>query len=271
MFRLLFIGFSVLLSSKVFTQTIGSVGARSASMANASVAISDSWSYYTNPGALADIRKFAVGISYENRFLLKELQTQGLVSIQPIKVGVLSFGTQFSGLDIFRTSKLGMGYSLKLSDYLFVGVQLNYQTFRFLSNYGKQSCVTAETGIYMKLSKDWRIGVSIFNLGRTFLSRSLDERVSTVMRLGSKYSFSSHLFVLMEAEKNINYPLRLKTGIEYQPNEKFMIRGGVATKPIEITFGLGYKFSCFQLDLGSAYYQLIGWSPHCSLTYKLDN
>lgn len=269
MIRFIFFSIFILFVSKLFSQGFLPVGARSNSIANASIALSDCWSYYHNPGALGVINKSEIGVSYSNRFLLKELQNQGLVYVQPIKKGVLSFGVQFFGLDVYRGSRIGGGYSLKLSDKLFSGVQLNYQRLQLSSNYGVKNSVTAEAGIYYMLNDQWRIGVSIFNLGRAKLSSFENERVSTIMRLGTVYQISKKVLFALEIDKNVNYLPRLKGGIEYIPVKNVYLRGGIATQPIEFTFGLGSIFKSFQLDIGSSYQQVLGWSPHFSLCYKL--
>ncbi len=244
------------------------MGARSNSMANSSVTLTDVWSFHHNPGAMADLEKQAFGISYENRFLLKELQSQGLVYGQPLKKGVISFGAQTYGFKTYRTNRVGLGYSMKLSEKFSAGVQLNYQNIRLTENYGSKNTVTAEVGILAKLTEKWTIGVSAFNLGRNKLADFQDDRFTTLMRLGTSYQFSKKVLVTAEAEKNVDFPLRAKAGIEYQLVEKFYLRGGFATQPIELSFGFGYKFSVFQLDFGSAYHQQLGWSPHFSFTYQ---
>lgn len=244
------------------------MGGRSNSMANATVAFSDPWSYHHNPGALAEVDKVSFGISYENRFLLKELQSQGMVYVQPLKKGVLSIGAQLYGFELYRTYRAGVGYSMKLSEMLSAGVQMNYQGIRLSDNYGSKNTVTAELGLLAKITEEWKIGVSIFNLGRSKLSEFQDDRFSTLMRLGTSYSFSEKVIVAAEFEKNIDFPLRFKTGIDYQVIDNFFFRAGFATQPVEFSFGFGYKLKNFQLDLGSAYHQQLGWSPHFSLTYK---
>ncbi|MEN9997529.1 MAG: hypothetical protein RI922_519 [Bacteroidota bacterium] len=244
------------------------MGARSNSMANSSVTLTDVWSFHHNPGAMAELEKQAFGVSYENRFLLKELQSQGLVYGQPLKKGVLSIGAQTYGFKTYRTNRVGVGYSMKLSEKFSAGVQLNYQNIRLTENYGSKNTVTAEVGILAKITEKWSIGVSAFNLGRNKLADFQDDRFTTLMRLGTSYKFSKKVLVTAEAEKNVDFPLRAKAGIEYQLVEKFYLRGGFATQPIELSFGFGYKFSVFQLDFGSAYHQQLGWSPHFSFTYQ---
>ena len=244
------------------------MGGRSNSMANASVAISDVWAFHHNPGALADVDKVSIGFSYENRFLLKELQSQGLVYVQPLKKGVLSVGAQLYGFNQYRTYRVGAGYCLKLSEMFSAGVQLNYQGIRLNENYGSKNTVTAELGLLAKITEKWKMGLSIFNLGRAKLSAFEDDRFTTLLRLGTSYTFSKKVIVAVEAEKNTDFPLRFKAGLDYQLIQNFYFRAGFATQPIEVTFGFGYKFKSIQLDLGSSYHQQLGWSPHCSLTFQ---
>lgn len=244
------------------------IGGRSNSMGNATVAVSDPWSYFHNPGALAEVDKVSVGIAYENRFLLKELQSQGLVYVQPMKTGVISVGAQLYGFDQFRLYRAGVGYSLKLSEMFSTGVQLNYQGIRLTENYGSKNTLTAEIGALAKITEKWKMGISIFNLGRAKLADFEDDRFSTVMRLGTSYAFSNKVIVVAEAEKNIDHPLRFKAGMDYQLIKNFYFRAGFATQPIEVSFGFGYKFKLIQLDLGSSYHQQLGWSPHFSLTFQ---
>ena len=114
----------------------------------------------------------------------------------------------------------------------------------------------------------WKFGVSIYNLGRAKLSDFEDDRFSTVMRLGTSYRFSDKVMVALEAEKDLEYDVRVKTGVEYQIVNDFFLRGGIATTPVEVTFGAGYKFQFIQLSVGTAYHQTLGWSPHFSIVYQ---
>ena len=243
-------------------------GGRSMSMANTSVALNDVWAYHNNPGALADVDQFSVALSYENRFLLKEMQNQALAIVIPLKVGVVSIGGHFYGYSQYRSIKAGAGYSLKLSEKLFAGVQLNYQGLQLSNNYGSKSTLTAEAGIYAKITEKWKLGISVFNLGRTKLSDFQDDRFSTVFRLGSAYHFSKKLIIAGEFDKDLDHDLRFKVGVDYELINRFYVRGGFATTPSELTFGFGYHFKQVHLNIGSAYTNVLGWSPHFSLLFR---
>ena len=258
-----------------FVQTIHAqgwlpMGSRSNALGNASVAIEDVWAYHHNPANLASISKFSIGLSYENRFLLKELQSQGLVVVSPLKRGVLSFGVQTFGFKNFRTNRLGLGYCMKLSEFLSGGVQLNYHQIRLTEPYGRKNSITAEVGLKARITENWKVAFSVLNIGRAMLSEYGEDRLTTVMRIGTQFNFSDKVFVVAEVEKNIEYPLRIKSGIEYNPMKKLFLRGGIATQPIELTAGLGYRFKeQFQIDMGSAYHQVLGWSPNFSFIYQV--
>lgn len=269
MLRIILIA-SCLIQYMAYGQGWVPAGARSMSMANASTTFTDVWAFHNNPGALGAVESFSAGLSYENRFLLKELQSQGLAVAVPLKVGVISAGGHFYGYNQYRSTKVGIGYSLKLAEKLFAGVQLNYQGLRLSSNYGSKNSMTAEAGIYAKITDKWNLGLSAFNIGRAKLSTFEDDRFSTVLRLGSSYNFSKKLMLAIEAEKDLDYRMRFKSGLEYQVINNFYVRGGFGTAPVEATFGLGYHFKQIHLDLGSAYDQNLGWSPHFSIIFEAN-
>lgn len=246
------------------------MGSRSHALGNASVAIDDIWAYHHNPANLVSVKKLGFGLSYENRFLLKELQSQGFVVALPLKAGVISFGLQSFGFKNFRTNRLGLGYSMKLAEFLSCGIQLNYHQVRLTDAYGRKDALTAELGLRANITDNWKVAFSVFNLTRTKISEFGEDRLSTLMRLGTQYTFSEKVMLVAELEKNIEFPVRFKTGIEYSPIRKLFLRGGFATQPIELSAGLGYRFKeQFQLDLGSAYHQILGWSPNFSFTYLM--
>lgn len=261
--------FLIFASTSTFGQGYYPMGGRSQSLANTSNTLEDVWAYHHNPAALTGIQKMEVGISYENRFLLKEMQSQGFVFAIPLKRGVISAGGQRFGYRNFLSYKAGIGYSMKLSEHLSAGVQMNYAGVRLPENYGSKNTVTAEVGLLAKITDKWKLGFSLFNLGRNKLSDYQEDRFSTVMRLGSSYSISSKVLIMAEAEKNVDYTLRGKFGIEYKVVNNFFLRGGFATAPVEGSFGFGYRFKeQLKLDVGSSYHQILGWSPHCSFSFQ---
>ena len=243
-------------------------GSRSNSLANASVCLEDVYAYHNNPANLSFVKNVSVGLSYENRFLLKELQNQSLAIAIPLKYGVLSIGGNTFGYQNFRTFKSGLGYAMLLTKDLSMGIQMNHQMIRLSEAYGINQTVTGELGLSYSVNGDWSIGMSVYNIGRNKLSLYPEDRYSTTMRLGTKYQLSEKTMLLAEFEKDVEHDLRSKVGIEYLPVKSLAFRGGFATSPIELSFGLGWLISeKYTLDFGTQFHQFLGWSPHISFKY----
>lgn len=258
----------LIITNSISAQGWRPVGARSSSLAGASICLSDVWAFHHNPGALASVSSASGGLYYEARFLAKELQTQAVVAALPLKKGVLSVGGQFYGYEQYRHTRAGAGYALQLSEKIAAGVQINLQQLRFGGNYGSSTNATFEAGILTTLSKQWKLGASILNVGRQRIAPLEDDRFTTVMRIGSAYSPSEKVNVLLEIEKQVIYPITFRGALEYFPAPTFVIRAGVQSGPTEFALGVGYKKNAFQIDAGSKYHPVLGWTPHVGLTYQ---
>ena len=252
----------------IFAQPEPIVGARLAACGAAHVALSDPWTFQSNPGALASMTQTTVSATYQSRFLLKEMQSQGLVFVQPIQRGVLSFGASMHGNELLRIFRGGLGYSMKLSEKFYAGVQFNYNRIALAENYGTQSTMTAECGVFISLTENWSLGASVFNLGRAKLSDFQDERLATRFRLGSSISLSKVVELCFEAQKDVERPLRIKVGVEYLPNKSLAIRAGCKLNPLEISSGFGCLWPAFQLDVATQYHQFLGWTPQVTFTFR---
>jgi opacity protein-like surface antigen len=256
-----------LLTSSVKAQGWLPQGARSAGIGESSVTFIDAFSFHHNPGALGFLEKGTVGFSYQSRYLLKELQSQGFAVAQPLKRGVVSVGGQFYGYEQFRTNRLGAGYSMKLSDNIAAGVQLNYLSARLDPAYGVRHTLSGEFGLLGKISDDLSIGFSVMNIGRAKLSDFQDDRFSTLIRLGASYQIVDDLLITAEITQEVAFQARLRAGFEYNPEAVSMlfIRCGVQSNPMELAFGFGVDFESVKLDLATQYNQLLGWTPSAGL------
>lgn len=266
----LIIVFFLLFQSSIHAQGFAFSGSRSQALANASVCLTDVFSYHNNPANSSKIEYLTFGLSYENRFLLKELQHQSYAVAIPIANGVFTIGGNTFGYEDFRTFKNGIGYAMSLTSELSIGIQVNHHVVKLSGPFGNDHTLTGELGLSYNITPEWRLGIAVFNLGRNKLVEDPIERYTTSIRLGTAYKVSAKVLVVGEIEKDIVHPLRAKYGVEYQPNENLVFRMGFATKPIELSFGLGWVFSTkYFLDFGTQYHQILGWSPNISFRYSL--
>lgn len=243
-------------------------GARSGATLNSSLTFSDSWAYFNNPGALGNVDQLEAGVTYENRFMLQDLQSQAVSVALPTKAGVFSVGGFHYGSSTFRNFRTGLGYAMKLSDNFTAGVQINYQGLRLPEYYGSSSTVTAEAGVLVKISEQWNFGAAIFNIGRNKLSNFKDDRYNTVLRIGTSFAPSKLVKISAEVWKDIDAPVSIRAGVEYEPFKNFLLRAGVGSQPTAFAFGMGYKWKVIRLDIATSYHQTLGWSPQLSFTYQ---
>ena len=250
-----------------FSQHFRQIGSRQAGMANASVTINDIWAYHNNPGMLGFLDQGGFGAFYENRFFLREFQYQGLVFAMPTKKGTFSFGGQYSGFELYSTARAGLGYSLALSDNLAMGVQVNYMNVRQAAFYGTKHGVSGEFGIAYKVTDQWTVGAVINNISRSRLADFQNERFETIFRAGVGYALSKRLNINAELEKDIQFPLRVKVGVEYMPSKSIFIRAGAASNQTSFALGLGYKIKNLSIDISSNFVQPLGFHTAVSLHY----
>lgn len=269
--KIIFLAIITFYISNIKAQGWLPMSAQSAGVANATVAVSSIWAVHHNPGALGFIEESGFGVSYQNRFLLRDLQSQGITGAYKLKTGIVGFGAQFYGYEQYRTTRVGGGYSLKLAENFSMGIHLNYLNLSLNENYGNKSTLTAEVGIMAKITENWSIGFAIFNLNRAKLASFEDDRFTTLFRLGTAYSLSQKVKLLFEFYKDIENPLSTRGAIEYEAVDDFYFRLGASSAPMELTFGLGYRMGVFDISLSSSYNQRLGFSPAFNLNYYLKN
>lgn len=245
------------------------LGGRATGMANTGLCISDVWAIHYNQAALADLREISFGASYESRFLVQSLGVQSLAVAIPAKRGTFGFNYTGMGDKFFLETKIGLGYGMKLSDKVNLGIRLNYHALRLGNNYGKAHNLTFEIGILAKPTKNIQIGFHLFNPTQTKLNDYQGEEIPVVMNLGISYKFSDKVRGNIEVEKDIDLPFSVKVGMEYSPTKFFFIRAGIITNPGMPTIGFGLKKGKFKLDFSSAFHPRLGITPTLGLRYSL--
>jgi hypothetical protein len=247
------------------------LGARSAALANASVTLSDVWSAQQNQAGLGYLKKISAGVSFENRFLLKDLATKSLVAAVPTKYGVIGLSvSSFGNCKLYSENKYGLAYAKAFGDVFSMGIQFDYLSTNIAENYGKSGVIAAEAGIQAKLAKNLYIGSHIFNPTRALIAKYNDERAPTIIRLGLRYEFSKVVFTSIEVVKDIEKKPAYKVGIEYMIIKQFYLRVGVASNPFYNAFGFGANLKKFKLDVSTSYHQTLGYVPQLSMSVELD-
>ena len=104
-------------------------GARSAALAHSTVALSDVWSSCHNQAGLAFLEQSEIGISYQNKYFIKELMVGNIAFAVPLKNGALATSLEYFGFELFNRTKLGLSYAHRFGSYFSSAVTINYEHF----------------------------------------------------------------------------------------------------------------------------------------------
>lgn len=246
------------------------IGSRSSALANASVSLGDVWSVHHNQAGMAFVKQISLASYYENRLLLKELSLKSCAAVMPFKVGTLGFSFSSFGFSLYSENKASCSFAKSFGDNFSVGLAMDYIQTHISEGYGNKGVVCAEVGMISQPIKNLRIGVHLFNPTRTFLVKSENEALPTIVRLGGNYTFSKKALLLLEVEKEVRQQVVFKTGIEYKPTENIFLRVGLSNHPSIYSFGVGLAIKSLTIDFSVMHEQLLGIRPGISLNYTFS-
>lgn len=246
------------------------VGARQAAMGNTSVTFTDVFSVFYNQAGLAGISTVTAGVYAENRFLLKDLSMFGAAVALPTKSGTFGLGLTYFGNNLYNDRLLNLAYGRKLFKTLSVGVELDYIAVS-IADYGTAHAFTFGLGVQYAVIPQLLVGAQVHNpLRRQFTDFEAD-RLPSVISTGFAYLPSKKVTICAEAEKNIDKPLMMKAGIEYNIIEKLSLRAGISTEPVQSSFGIGLNLGAIRIDIANSFHPTLGYSPHFGFIYTGKN
>ena len=267
--NLLWIGLFLLNIPAYSWDLLGSVGSRCVSMGSCSVAFCDFWSIQNNPAGMARWRSLSTGISYENRFLMKELSYSNAAFVVPAKIGTLGLSYSRFGFESYNENKIGLAFARDFGPYLKMGLQLDYLSFRFSGDYATRRTATFELGVQSDITNELCFGVYIFNPINVKLKTTYNQHIPIVFRFGLSYKVTKDFIMSSEIEYDTDRKMDCRFGVEYLTTKTFYIRAGVHTNPGTACIGVGYTLSRVIIDVSATMNQLTGITFQTSLVFKI--
>ena len=224
------------------------------------------WSSFHNQAALAYNNSFSLGFNYENRFSINELGTRTAGFIIP--AGKASLGAVYThfGYTDFKRDMTGLACGMKISEIISVGIQVDYFSERTSGDYNNNQSVTCEAGLMLNPSENISVGLHVFNPVPASIRKTY---MPATLRIGAGTYLNKVLFAGVETEMSKGSKLILRTGFEYEPAKKLMLRGGFSTDNNSFSFGLGYLVNIVQMDIAFATHENLGVTSSVSLIFKI--
>ncbi len=244
-------------------------GSRSQALAGASACLADGWSVFGNQAGLAQIDRLTFGGTFQNRFLVKELSASSGLFILPIQSSVFAFSVYQFGKNTFRQEKFGITFARSLNPRLHFGLQFNYYRFFMAEDNRSIGSYGVELGFQYQLTDQLLLGIHSLNPYKTSIKTfSGGYSYPSRFNIGAHYQLSESFGIITEVEKDSQYPLNFKTGLEFDILNKLYIRTGISGKPYQLAVGMGFVVKKLKLDLAVAYNQYLGNSPSVSFQYQ---
>ncbi len=252
------------------TQPYQPVGAKALSMGGVSLLPADFWSVFNNQAGLASQTNLAFGFAYDSYLGLdKNLSLKSGAFVLPTNSGTFGLSLNYYGYSAYNEQKIGLAYGKSLGEIFDVGIQLDYLSVNIGNDYGSANAFTFEIGILAKLSESLQIASHIYNPFMVKLGKINPEITPAVFKIATAYKIDNEILMLTEYEQSINAHGIFKIGMEYHLIEQLFIRAGLATNPNLFSFGLGLNINGFNIDFGSSYHQILGFSPKAAIYYRI--
>lgn len=234
------------------------LGARPVGLNGAFTSLSnDAFAIFYNPSGLAQLKYRELGVYYSPApFGLSELATGAMVYAEPTSFGTFGLGVKTYGFELYRENNIILSYGRNFSDRIFYGVNVNVFNLN-IQNYNSATTVGVDLGAMAYLTDFLRWGFFGKNISGARIGAS-EEKISQVYRTGFTVQPREDVSFLIEAEKDVRYPLSIRAGMEYSLYDYIDLRAGIGTEPTSFSGGVGFKYDLFQVDYAIYNHQDLG-------------
>lgn len=238
-------------------------------MAYASSCLSDEWSVFNNIAGLASVQSVISSFSCDVQPAFKPFNKAAAVFAVPLQPGVGGIGIYRFGDDLYNEQIITAGFSNQFG-LAALGVKMNYIQYR-AEGFGRTDAFTISFGGIAELTPHLFIGAHIININQPKLSSASEERIPTILIAGLLFKPSDHTLIATELEKDLEYKMTWKTGIEHKAHKKVFFRTGFSVYPTAGFLGVGLKSKKFLIDCTYQYIPELGARFQGSVGYKFND
>ena len=230
----------------------------------------DAFSFTSNQAALAQMKTPAIGVYGEKRFLLEATNMYSAVFVLPTSQGNFGVQADYFGFKNYNESQLGIAYARSLGSVLDIGIKFNYYSFR-IPSYQTSSAVNFEIGAIAHLTDKLNAGVHFYNPVGGELSKTSNEKLSSIYKFGIGYEPSESFLVSAEIVKQEDLPVNINAGVQYNFLKQFFARVGIASENESPYAGAGISWNNIRLDVSASYHPQLGFSPGLMVIVNFKN
>jgi len=243
-------------------------GTKAIGLANAFVAVADNpWAVSYNPAGLAQLITPEFSAFFvPQQFGIPQLRTIALSGACTINPGTAGAFVEQFGFDLYKTTDVGLGYGLAINNSISIGVTTELEQVS-IDRYGTSHTLTFNGGLQGKPLPGLSIGFCLTNLSAATISQNR-ERLPQTMFLGASFSPVEGFTIVSELEKEVEFPLVAKFGVEEEFFGFLSLRCGVADNPDKFSAGIAVRYSEFEFGYAGYSHPDLGWTHQIELTLR---
>ncbi|HLZ17172.1 MAG TPA: hypothetical protein VKQ08_09030, partial [Cyclobacteriaceae bacterium] len=203
-----------------------------------------------------------VAFAYEARPALAGANRMAASFSSPLKIGAIGLGIFRFGDDVYSEHMAVLGFAHAIGN-TSLGARVNYVQY-LAEGFGKNSAVSVDFGGITQITPQIFIGAGITNLTQSKLIGTDGERLPLRLVAGIGLKPSDKIFIGSELDKDIEYPISWRTGVEYSIYKKVFFRTGFNLNPNAAYFGLGVQKKNLKFDYAIRFNPLLGAAHQAS-------
>ncbi|MBS1519300.1 MAG: hypothetical protein JSS91_14550 [Bacteroidetes bacterium] len=233
-------------------------GARAAGLNGAFTSVSNnSLAVFYNPSGLGQLKFREISVCYSpSLFGVSGLSQAAFSYAEPTEAGTFAVGIKTLGFELYRESVIKLSFGKVFKDRIFLGINADYFNLS-IANYNSASALGLDIGAMAYISDFMKWGFAVNNLTGSKIGKT-KEKIPQVYRTGLTFQPSENLILILEAEKDVKYPLSVRSGFEYSVLDLADLRAGISTEPVSFSGGIGLNYGLFQLDYSLYNHQELG-------------
>jgi len=224
-----------------------------------------------NPALLPLYERKSISIDYYNCFGVKELTTfSGLVMVPnhilPIGLHLSSFGYEEYRQNLFR-----LLVSKRLHECWTLGASVQYSSLQSVSHEENPGQLSMDLGVTWSPVENLLAGVLIMNLPHVTLKEKdlvVKDFIGYKIQGGFEWLVLNSLLIVMTGEHNNEISFTGSMGVEYLIEDRFRVRTGMKLSPFMPSFGVGYTFQRFTVDVAALWHAVLGVSSGIGITWS---
>ena len=212
--------------------------------------------------------KTQIGTYVENRYMVKAMNNMRFAFLLRTDKGDMAIGGQLRGSNGFSSTSFNIGYGMRLSEKLGVGVKLEGAKTTWPGT-TSMTRMGYQVGLIYQFPENTSIGIHISN--NRFLRKFKNSQVPGyyVIQTGIGKKINQHISAVCELIKESDTPITFIPTIDWKINELFRLKFGISP-PLNMGFAiLGWKIKKELVSFSFSSHPYLGFSSGISISHDL--